>query len=159
VRFSDRERTALPVPWGDLETAWHSTGIPDITTYMALPRRAVQAIRWGFPLLHRLLSVDAVRRQALALVERRAQGADAQQRGRGRFLAWACACAPDGRKAEAWLEVAEGYAFTARAVVRAVEEVLARAPKGALTPAQAFGADFVLSIEGTRRLDAPGGFG
>jgi short subunit dehydrogenase-like uncharacterized protein len=39
--------------------------------------------------------------------------------------------------------------------VRAVEELLASERRGAFTPAQAFGADFVLSIEGVRREDAP----
>ena len=49
--------------------------------------------------------------------------------------------------------VAEAYQFTALAGVRAVETVLAQRPTGALTPAQAFGADWVLGIQGMRRLD------
>jgi hypothetical protein len=39
-----------------------------------------------------------------------------------------------------------GDAFTATASIRAVEETLARSPSGALSPAAAFGADFVLTI-------------
>jgi hypothetical protein len=38
-------------------------------------------------------------------------------------------------------------------VVRAVERLLAEPRVGALTPAGAFGADFVLDVPGTRRLD------
>jgi len=38
--------------------------------------------------------------------------------------------------------------------VQAVEHALRDQPSGALTPAQAFGADFVLSTEGVRRWDA-----
>jgi hypothetical protein len=34
-----------------------------------------------------------------------------------------------------------------------VERTLAENPVGALAPAQAFGADFVLDVEGTQRLD------
>jgi short subunit dehydrogenase-like uncharacterized protein len=41
----------------------------------------------------------------------------------------------------------------ALAGVRAVETVLEQRPVGALTPAQVFGADWVLEIEGTRRFD------
>ena len=40
------------------------------------------------------------------------------------------------------------------AAMNAVERVLADHPVGVLAPAQAFGADFVLSIGDTRRLDA-----
>jgi hypothetical protein len=59
-----------------------------------------------------------------------------------------------GRSAEAWLETVDGYSFTALAGVRSVEKIFAQGPAGALTPAVAFGADFALEIEGTRRYDA-----
>jgi short subunit dehydrogenase-like uncharacterized protein len=44
--------------------------------------------------------------------------------------------------------VPEGYTFTALSAVRAVEEVRARRPHGALTPALAFGKEFVTTIAG-----------
>ncbi|MDY7226413.1 saccharopine dehydrogenase family protein [Hyalangium rubrum] len=153
VRFADAERTVLPIPWGDLVTAWHTTNIPNITTYMALPNVAARAMRFTYPLLKHVLSVDAVRQGAERLIDARMQGPNEVARTEHRSHIWAEARAADGRKAEAWLEMPEGYAFTAVAALRAVEEVLARKPQGALTPAGAFGADFILSIEGCRRLD------
>lgn len=45
------------------------------------------------------------------------------------------------------------YAFTAAASIRAVEETLARSLRGALSPAAAFGATFILTIADTTRLD------
>ncbi|MGZ3459332.1 MAG: saccharopine dehydrogenase family protein [Archangium sp.] len=153
VRFSDKERTAVPIPWGDLVTAWHSTGIPNITTYMAQPAAMARALRLAAPVLQKLASVEAVREQLAKLIEAHVRGPSEAQREKGRSHVWAEARAPDGRRAEAWLETPEAYAFTARSTVRAVEEVLAGERHGAFTPAQAFGADFVLSIEGVRRLD------
>ncbi len=153
VRFSDRERTIVPIPWGDLVTAWHSTGIPHITTYMAQPAWMARTLRLAFPLLQRVLAVDAVRNRVEKLVEARVRGPEERLLQKGHAQVWAEARAPDGRRAEAWLETPEAYAFTARAAVRAVEEVLAGDRRGALTPARAFGADFVLSIEGVRRQD------
>lgn len=50
----------------------------------------------------------------------------------------------------------EGYQFTAVSSVLAVERILATQLAGALTPAQAFGADFLLEIPGTRRYDTFG---
>ncbi|WNG53665.1 NAD(P)H-binding protein [Archangium gephyra] len=155
VRFSDKERTVVPIPWGDLVTAWHSTAIPNITTYMAQPAAVAHALRFTFPVLRRVVAVGAVREQLAKLVEARVQGPDEALRQRGRSQVWAGARAPDGRRAEAVLETPEAYAFTARATVRAVEEVLAGARRGSFTPAQAFGADFVLSVEGVRRMDLP----
>ncbi|HYO56608.1 saccharopine dehydrogenase family protein [Archangium sp.] len=153
VRFSDKERTVVPIPWGDLVTAWHSTGIPNITTYLAQPAAVARALRFTFPLLQKLVAVGAVREQLARLVEAHVRGPDEALHQTGRSQVWAEARAPDGGRAEAWLEAPEAYAFTAKATVRAVEEVLAGALRGAFTPAQAFGADFVLSIEGVRRMD------
>ena len=155
VRFSDKERTVLPIPWGDLVTAWHSTGIPNITTYLAQPAAVAGAMRFTFPVLRRLVAVGAVREGLARLVEARVKGPDEAQRQRGRSQVWAEARAPDGQRAQAVLETPEAYAFTAHATVRAVEEVLAGERRGAFTPAQAFGADFVLSLEGVRRMDLP----
>ena len=153
VRFSDRARTVMPVPWGDLETAWHTTGIQDITTYMAVPGSVAVGMRLSYPLLRRLLAVSLVKDAAARLIERRVKGPDADARARGRSYLWARARSEDGREAEAWLETLEGYALTARTGVLAVEGVLAGAPHGAHTPARAFGKDFILGVEGTRRID------
>jgi short subunit dehydrogenase-like uncharacterized protein len=154
VRFSDAERVVTPIPWGDLVTAWHTTGIPNITTYMAMPRGAAQLLRFAYPLLQRMLAVGSLRRGAERLIESRVQGPDETARRENRSYVWAEARAADGRRAQAWLELPEGYAFTAVSSVRAVEEVLAQKPLGAQTPARAFGADFVLSLPGCQRQEA-----
>ena len=36
-------RPAVSIPWGDIATAWRSTGIPNIEVYMAVPRSARDA--------------------------------------------------------------------------------------------------------------------
>lgn len=153
VRLSPgQEHTVVPVPWGDLVTAWYTTGIPDITTYMGVPAQVAPLLRVGAPLLRQAALWGPVRRGLERLAESREPQPEA--RASARAWVWAQARAPEARQVEAWLEVAEGSTFTARAAVRCVEEVLARTLRGSLTPALALGADFVLSVEGTRRLDA-----
>jgi len=66
---------------------------------------------------------------------------------------WARAIGRDGAKTQAWLQTGDSYAFTAAAAIRVVEETLTRPVPGAFSPATAFGADFVLTIPGTTRLD------
>jgi hypothetical protein len=51
------------------------------------------------------------------------------------------------------LEMGEGYAFTAEAMVLAAEAIGQRPLAGAFTPAAAFGPDFVLKIRGVERRD------
>jgi short subunit dehydrogenase-like uncharacterized protein len=81
-----------------------------------------------------------------------ADGAD-EAPGTFRSFGWARATGRSGVTAEAWLETGESYAFTADASVRAVEETLTRRLSGALSPAAAFGADFVLTVDNTARIE------
>ena len=158
VRFSDgRVREVSPFPWGDLVTAYHTTGIANITTYLAWPALP------GMGLLSRpalkVLGQGAVQRVADRAATWFFTGPDEEAQRKGRTYLWARAAGPNGA-AEAWLETGEVYRFTALAGVRLVERVLAAGKRdepplaGALTPAGAFGADFVLDIEGVRRFDS-----
>src|SRR5690606_25390436 len=138
--------------WGDLVTAYHTTGIPNITTYLSLPSLP------GLSVASRAAAVALRLPGARALAERAVtmafSGPDEQTQQTGRAYLWAQVEDANGRTVEAWLETGEVYRFTALAGVRAVERVLAESPRGALTPAGALGADFVLELDGVRRFDA-----
>ena len=160
IRFSDKERWTLPIPWGDLVTAFRTTRIPDITTYAAVPAKMARALEVGWPALWAggplsaaLLRSARLRSAANRFVESRIAGPDAARRERGFARVWARASG--STSFEAWLDTIEPYAFTAVAAIDAVERVLKDSPKGALTPAVAFGADFALGVRGTVRRDVP----
>ena len=36
IDFGGRSLTTVAIPWGDISTAWHSTGIPNVEVYMAV---------------------------------------------------------------------------------------------------------------------------
>ncbi|MDB4990947.1 MAG: integral rane protein [Myxococcaceae bacterium] len=163
IRFADRERSVLPIPWGDLESAYRSTGVPDITTYMAFPRRLAEGARktWllsaaAAPLLRSALAQPSIRGLLGRLIEQRITGPDSAARAGAKAQVWVRGSDAAGNSREAWLETADGYGFTALAGVRSVEHVLARQLRGALTPSVAFGEDFVLEIEGSERFDTLG---
>jgi short subunit dehydrogenase-like uncharacterized protein len=160
VRFSDAARPVLAAPWGDLESAYRSTGIPNITTYIAFPPGFVNTVNksWmlssaAWPLVRSVLGAGPIKRAIQRTIDAKVKGPDEAARRTGHCHAWARAQSPEGACAEAWLDLGDGYAFTASAGVRIVERVLAERPQGALTPAQAFGADFVREIEGVQRHD------
>ena len=156
VPFSDRTRPALPIPWGDLVTAFHTTGIPNITTSMALPGLLARALPLAAPALPgvlRLLEKDWLRPRILSFLAEHIRGPGDRARSEGRTRLWARASDRGGHSREAWLDTIDGYAFTAESAVLALE-ALARAPRvGALTPASAFGADFVLQVGGSERRE------
>lgn len=154
VRFSHAPRNALPVPWGDLVTAYHSTGISNITTYMAYPPRLSRWISLTQRPMQTLLSIKAFNRLAAKLIERTVEGPDEETRRTARSYFYACASASGNRQVEAWLETGEAYSLTAQTAVRLVEKIFERPQSGALSPAQVAGPDFILELENTRRFDS-----
>ncbi|MHB8873650.1 MAG: saccharopine dehydrogenase family protein [Myxococcaceae bacterium] len=160
VRFSDHERWVVPAPLADLETAYRSTGIPNVTAYFAIPRNLARALKLAWPLGaavsmvgSRVASNSTFQKLMTRLIEKRFHGPDETRRRASRSYVWARVAGPGGAEAQAWLETAEGYQFTAMSSVRAVEAVLEKKPVGATTPSLAFGWDFVLGIEGTRLVE------
>lgn len=154
IPYPHGDQPSLPIPWGDLATAYRSTGIPNITVYAVVPRPVSLLARAAGPLIETLIGMPPVQALANSIVNIIMRGPDEAMQQGGKAYVWAQAADEAGNTAQAWLETVEPYRFTALAGVRCVEQVLDTRPAGALTPAQAFGADFVLQIEGTRRVDA-----
>ncbi|MHA1916475.1 MAG: hypothetical protein ACW97V_19155, partial [Promethearchaeota archaeon] len=154
IQFSDKERTVRPVTWGDLSTAYRSTGIPNITTYFPLPKK--------FPNLLKSLGVSAKdmltdsesKKKVYRWIEENIHGPDKNKQETLKTYIWASVQNEEGEQVQAWLETMESYRFTAVAGVRCVEKIFEVKPKGAVTPAMAFGADFVLELPKTVRLDS-----
>ncbi|MCB8985205.1 MAG: saccharopine dehydrogenase NADP-binding domain-containing protein [Ardenticatenaceae bacterium] len=152
VTFSNgRTYQVTSIPWGDVATAPFSSGVQNVTAYMSIPLPPGTAA--VSPLLTRLMKIAPLRRASSKLIDWVVRGPDEHLQQTARSYIWACARDAAGNRREAWLETVETYRFTAVAGIRAVEKTLEQQPSGALTPSLAFGADFVLDIEGTRRFD------
>lgn len=154
IDFGDgKPRSATTIPWGDVSTAFHSTGIPDIDVYIgtkAAQRRTLIASRWIGPVLRN----SWVRRTLAARVRRGPAGPSDEARARSVSMLWGEAVAADGQRAEATIRCASGYTLTAQTAVHIVRKVLnGAAPPGFQTPSHAYGADLILEIAGATRTD------
>jgi short subunit dehydrogenase-like uncharacterized protein len=151
VDFGQGPVDAVRFTWGDVFTAYHSTGIPDIEVYVALP----PAIRSQLALmrtLRPLLSLAPVR----ALLQRTVgPGPSEAARAKTVTHVWGEVADAAGRTVAARLHGPEaGLVWTTRSALAAVQRVLAGDAKpGYQTPGTAFGADFVLESEGVTRED------
>lgn len=146
-------RSVIPYTWGDLASAWRSTGIPGITCYMAASRRTARLLPSVLPVARTALALRPLRRLAQGWARRVARGPDEELRTKGRTRIWGRATGEDGRTTELVLETMEAYRLTAVAGIRAAEEVLERTGPGvsepiagALTPSLAFGGEWVLGL-------------
>ena len=138
----------MQIPWGDLATAWRTTGIANLRTFTVLPARTLRLARLLVPWLG-LLGRPAIRRRLQASVRRRVTGPSAEMRRTARGALWGRATAPDGSSVTRSLSVPEGYATTAFAAVECARRALAgELAAGASTPSGAFGRELLAAIPG-----------
>jgi short subunit dehydrogenase-like uncharacterized protein len=153
IDFGRGPVTAMTIPWGDVSTAFPSTGIPDIEVYTAAPaslRVAARLSRYVRP----VLASGPVQRFLKARIRSGAPGPTDAERVRGECLLWGEVEEATGRRAVSRLRTPEGYTMTALASLAIVERARAgEARPGFQTPSLAYGPDFVLGIEGVTRTD------
>ncbi len=151
IDFGGGSVEATRLTWGDVFTAYYSTGIPNIEDYAVLPkatRRQMAALDYLRP----LFKSAAVRGFLKCGVK---DGSTAGERAETFTHVWGEVEDPQGRRAVSRLHGPEaGVIWTARAALQAVKRVLAGdTSPGFQTSARAYGADFVLECEGVTRED------
>jgi len=153
IRFLDKEMEVRAVSWGDLATAYRTTGISNISTYMPLPKKMANLLKsQGQGKGKDSKQIDMSK--MMSWIEKNIHGPDEKARLRGKSQVWAHVINDKGDSAQAWLETMEGYRFTSIAGIRSVENVFKLKPKGVLTPSLAFGKNFILEFPETRRFDS-----
>jgi short subunit dehydrogenase-like uncharacterized protein len=144
VDFPSGPRDVAAVRWGDLVTAFRSTGIPEITTYTSLPAGGRGA---G---LSRAVGWAPVRAVARRVVRARFAGPSAAGRAASRSEVWGRVADASGAAVAGTLTGPNAYDLTADSMVRAVRLILdsgtCPAP-GAHTPSSAFGAGYVETLD------------
>ena len=155
-RSFDRDgqpRTAMTIPWGDVYTAFVSTGIPDIETYMAVPPATIANVRrlnWVRP----LLGLGFVQGYMKRRVEAGVRGPDESRRGKTGCRVWGEARNAAGREVRCEIDTPNGYDLTVDAALGIVERLRAQPPAGGYyTPSMLMGADYVLGLPGVRKVE------
>jgi short subunit dehydrogenase-like uncharacterized protein len=153
IDFGDGEKLAMTIPWGDVSTAWHSTGIQDIEVYMAASPRLVARLRrldWIRP----LLGLGPVQSWLKRRIGRTVRGPQGEQRARAPTFVWGEAGNAAGTVITGRIRVANGYDVTVHAALGIVEQMLAtRRVAGHLTPSQLVGRDFVEQLPGSASIE------
>jgi short subunit dehydrogenase-like uncharacterized protein len=141
------------IPWGDVATAYYSTGIPNIEVYAAIPasvRRMMKLTRH----FGGLLGSAPVQRFLKKRIKAQPPGPNEEERARGKSFVWGEVKDDSGNRAVSRLRGPEGYTLTALTALAIVERVLGgQLSVGFQTPSKAYGADLILEIEGVIRED------
>lgn len=151
IDFGEVTKTGVTIPWGDVSTAFYSTGIPNIEVYTIVPKSALKAMK-----MSRYLGWLLATRPAQKYLQSKIPpgGPSDAEREKGKTLLWGKASDADGNSVESRMQASEGYTITAIAALNIAEKILAgNFTPGYQTPARAYGADLVLEIDGVTRED------
>jgi short subunit dehydrogenase-like uncharacterized protein len=157
VREQDFGRGPVPVVsigWGDVSTAYHSTGIPNIETYFAFPKtyiRFLKVMRVLGPLLYNRPAKNLLKFFVDTFT---APGPNEERRRKGSAIFIGEVTDEHGGRALSKLVSPEGYTCTALTTVEIMKRILSGETKpGFQTPSLAYGANFILQFDGVKRED------
>jgi short subunit dehydrogenase-like uncharacterized protein len=153
VDFGRGATRLVSMGWGDISTAYHSTGIPNVTVYMGFP-----SVMFGFMRLTRVMGPLLYTRAARDFIKWFigkffAPGPTPEQNKNGFSLL--IAEVTDGKNIfRAKLRTPEAYHLTALTSLEIVKRILDSDLKaGFQTPSRVYGADFILQFAGVTRED------
>jgi len=141
----------MSIPWGDVSTAYFTTGIRGIESYTGISPKTYRLLKLQ-PLFNWLLRTTFVRNIIKKKINQRPAGPADEQRSKSSSLVWGQAINAGGQTATARLSGPDGYTLTAHSSLLIAQKVLQGFfLPGYQTPASAYGEDLVLEIPGVKR--------
>ena len=151
--FGQGLKPTVQISWGDVSTAFHSTGIPNIEVqFEAIPVVKALARLPGF--VKSFLGLAFMQSFLKSRVDRQPEGPSDEARRSARVLLVGVARNEKGESVRSRLTTPDGYTLTAMTSV----DIAKRAASGEFkagfqTPSLAYGADYILGFAGVKRED------
>jgi short subunit dehydrogenase-like uncharacterized protein len=143
----------VSVGWGDVSTAYYSTGVPNIETYFTFPRFAIQFLKLS-RFIGPLVYSRPMRNLLKWIIGYVIPSGPSQKQNESGFSLMVGEMRDADRVVRAKLRTPEGYRCTALTTVEIMKRILNGDYKtGFQTPSLAFGADFILQFNGVERED------
>ena len=141
----------VSVGWGDVSTAYYSTGIPNIETYFAFPESVINLMRF-MRVVGPLLYNRPIKNLLKSLINLFVKGPEEEKRRRASAIFIGEVTNQSGGRAVTKLTTPEGYTCTALTTVEIMKRILNGDLKtGFQTPSLAYGANFITQFNGVKR--------
>lgn len=151
IDFGEVQKTSVTIPWGDVSTAFYSTGIPNIEVYTAMPASNLKMLK-ASRYLGWLLATKPLQKYLQKQIP--PGGPSDEERAKGKTYLWGEASDAHGNRVEARLQAPEGYTLTALTALKIAEKISdGNFCAGFQTPAKCYGANLILEIAGVKRTD------
>jgi short subunit dehydrogenase-like uncharacterized protein len=143
----------VSVGWGDVSTAYYSTGIPNIETYFAFPETAIKFLRF-MRVIGPLMYNRPVKSILKWLIDIFLKGPQEERRRNASAIFVGEVIGQKGERAASKLITPEGYTCTALTTVEIMKRILREEVKpGFQTPSLVYGSNFIMQFDGVRRED------
>ena len=148
IDFGRGERLAVAVPWGDVSTAFHTTGIPNITVYVPASRASIMGMKLG-NWIRPVMKLATVQRVLSAFVPLMVKGPDEASRARMPAYVWGEAINDSGVRRTARVKTANGYSLTVPGALAVTQFLLTEpASAGFTTPSRLMGHGLLAKLPG-----------
>ncbi len=150
VNFGNKKLFVMTIPWGDVSTAYTTTGIPNIEAYTGMAPKVYRMLKfqWAF---NWLLRTEFVRNIIRKKIKAKPAGPSDVQRMKSSSLVWGEVSNATGDKLTAAISCYDGYTLTAHSSLLITQKILNGDLKpGYQTPAGCYGENLVMAIPGTK---------
>lgn len=153
IDYGDGLLNAVTIPWGDVATAYYSTGIPNIEVYIPLPEDKIKQLR-QLNKIRPMLAWKWVQRIIKNRIAKKVRGPRLTKRESTPSLVWGEVINEQGEVKTARLTTANGYSLTATGSVGIVEYLLNSedAIAGYKTASLLMGANYVCTLPGSSEI-------
>ena len=150
VNFGTKKLFVMTIPWGDVSTAYATTGIPNIETYTGMAPKVYRMLKfqWAF---NWLLRREFIRNIIRKKIKAKPAGPSDEQRQNSSSLVWGEASNATGKKITACISCLDGYTLTAHSSLVISKKILeGNYQTGYQTPAGCYGENLVMEMPQTK---------
>lgn len=151
VDFGPKSLLVMSIPWGDVSTAYYTTGIPNIEVYTAVHPKTYKKVKWQ-KYIGWFLRLSYVKNQLREQARNRPAGPSPEKRAAATSLIWGQVTNHSGEIKTARLQTLDGYTLTATTSLMIAKKVLeGNFRAGFQTPAGCYGADLIMEVKESQR--------
>jgi short subunit dehydrogenase-like uncharacterized protein len=156
VRSFERDgeqRSAMTIPWGDVYTAFVTTGIPNIEVYMGVPPSSIKNVQ-RLRMFGSMLGWGVVQNFLKKQVAKKVHGPSEEKRKASVTVVWGEASDAAGNEIKKCMTTPNGYELTVTASLGIVQRLLEgeKPAGGYYTPSMLMGPEYVLSLPGVKMV-------
>lgn len=154
VDFGQGKKLCMGISWGDISTAYHSTGIPNIEVYIPASPKIVDRMKM-LSRMRLLFKLPFVQNALKSIVDKKVTGPSANTRSMNPTSLWGEVVNERGQRIQARLKTLNGYDVTQYGAVYVTQQLLngTALKRGSVTPSLLLGEDLASKLPGSSPIE------